>query len=71
MFLKNKTMSSFEKQLDAKQFVRVHRSFIVKVDQLAKIEPMEKESYIATLLTGEKINISKSGYARLKQFIGL
>lgn len=71
MFLKNKTMSSFEKQLDPKQFVRVHRSFIAKVDQLAKIEPMEKESYIATLLTGEKINISKSGYARLKQIIGL
>ncbi len=71
LFLKNKTMSSFEKQLDPKQFVRVHRSFIVKVDQLAKIEPMEKESYIATLLSGEKINISKSGYARLKQTIGL
>ncbi len=71
VFLKNKTMSSFEKQLDPKQFVRVHRSFITKVDQLAKIEPMEKESYIATLLTGEKINISKSGYARLKQIIGL
>ncbi|WP_437921761.1 LytR/AlgR family response regulator transcription factor [Sphingobacterium sp. LRF_L2] len=71
VFLKNKTMSSFEKQLDPKQFVRVHRSFIAKVDQLAKIEPMEKESYIATLLTGEKINISKSGYARLKQIIGL
>lgn len=71
MFLKNKTMSSFEKQLDPKQFVRVHRSFIAKVDQLAKIEPMEKESYIATLLTGEKVNISKSGYARLKQIIGL
>lgn len=71
MFLKNKTMSSFEKQLDPKQFVRIHRSFIAKVDQLAKIEPMEKESYIATLLTDEKINISKSGYARLKQVIGL
>lgn len=71
MFLKNKTMASFEKQLDPKQFVRVHRSYIAKVDQLAKIEPLEKESYIATLLTGEKINISKSGYARLKQIIGL
>lgn len=71
MFLKNKTMSSFEKQLDGKQYVRVHRSFIVKVDQLQKIEPMEKDSYIATLLTGEKVNISKSGYARLKQVIGL
>ncbi|GGH17213.1 response regulator [Sphingobacterium alkalisoli] len=71
MFLKNKTMSSFEKQLDSKQFVRVHRSFIIKVDQLAKIEPMEKESYRGILLNGEKVNISKSGYARLKQTIGL
>ena len=71
VFLKNKTMSSFEKQLDPKQFVRVHRSFIAKVDQLAKIELLEKESYIATLTNGEKINISKSGYARLKQIIGL
>src|SRR5690606_32263301 len=71
MFLKNKTMSSFEKQLVSKQFVRVHRSFIATVDQLDKLEPMEKEIYIATSLTGEKINISKSGYARLKQIIGL
>lgn len=71
LFLKNKTMSSFEKQLDPKQFIRVHRSFIIKVDQLAKIEPMEKDSFIATLLTGDKVNISKSGYTRLRQTIGL
>lgn len=71
MFLKNKTMRSFEQQLDPKQFVRVHRSYIARVDQLTKIEPMEKESYVATLLTGDKINISKAGYARLKQVIGL
>lgn len=71
MFLKNKTMASFEKQLDPKQFVRVHRSFIVKVDQLVKIEPMEKESYKALLLNGDKVNISKAGYTRLKQTIGL
>lgn len=71
MYLKNKTMSSFEKQLDSKQFVRVHRSYIIKVDQLSKIEPMEKDSYKAILLNGEKVSISKSGYARLKQTIGL
>lgn len=71
MYLKNKTMASFEKQLDPKQFVRVHRSFIIKVDQLSKIEPMEKESYKGILINGDKINISKSGYTRLKQTIGL
>ncbi|MGJ1263251.1 LytR/AlgR family response regulator transcription factor [Sphingobacterium spiritivorum] len=71
MFLKNKTMSSFEKQLDPKNFVRVHRSFMIRVDQLSKIEPLEKENYIATLISGDKINVSKSGYARLKQLIGM
>lgn len=71
MFLKNKTMASFEKQLDAKQFVRVHRSFILRVDQLARLEPMEKDNYIAILHTGDKVNISKSGYTRLKKVIGM
>ncbi|WP_270087775.1 LytR/AlgR family response regulator transcription factor [Sphingobacterium sp. SYP-B4668] len=71
MFLKNKTMSSFEKQLDPKNFIRVHRSFMIRVDQLSKIEPLEKENYIATLVSGDKINVSKSGYARLKQTIGM
>jgi two-component system LytT family response regulator len=71
MYLKNKTMSFFEKSLDPNQFVRIHRSFIIKVDQLAKLEPYEKDSYIAALTSGEKLNISKSGYARLKQLIGI
>ena len=71
MYLKNKTMTFFEKALDSNQFVRIHRSFIIKVDQLAKLEPYEKDSYIAALVSGEKLNISKSGYARLKQLIGI
>ncbi|MNN16089.1 Sensory transduction protein LytR [compost metagenome] len=71
MYLKNKTMAFFEKSLDPNQFVRIHRSFIIKVDQLAKLEPYEKDSYIAALTSGEKLNISKSGYARLKQLIGI
>ena len=71
MYLKNKTMAFFEKSLDSNQFVRIHRSFIIKVDQLAKLEPYEKDSYIAALISGEKLNISKSGYARLKQLIGI
>lgn len=71
MFLKNKTMKSFEEELDSSQFVRVHRSYIVKIDQLEKIEPYEKESFMGTLISGDKVNISKSGYAKLKQVIGM
>jgi len=69
--LKKKTMNYFEEVLDEKQFVRVHRSYIVQVSQITRIESMEKESHIALLKSGAKIPLSKSGYARLKEVLGL
>ena len=71
MFLKKKTMSFYENSLDATQFVRVHRSYILNLQQLTKIEPMEKETYIALLKSGVKVPLSKSGYAKLKGVLGL
>ena len=70
-FLKNRTMSHFEKLLDENVFVRTHRSYIVNVQQITRIDPYEKESYVAILKNGTKVNVSKSGYARLKQVLGL
>jgi two-component system LytT family response regulator len=70
-FLKNKTMSFFERSLPAADFVRVHRSYILHVRQVTRIEPYEKDQQIALLRGGAKIPISKSGYARLKQVLGL
>ena len=71
MFLKKKTMSFYEQSLDASQFVRVHRSYIINLQQLTKIEPMEKETYLALLKSGVKVPLSKSGYAKLKGVLGL
>ena len=71
MFLKKKTMSFYEKTLDESQFVRVHRSYILNLQQLTKIEPLEKETYLALLKTGAKVPLSKSGYAKLKLVLGL
>jgi len=71
MFLKKKTMSFYENSLDASQFVRVHRSYIINLQQLTKIEPMEKETYLALLKTGVKVPLSKSGYGKLKSVLGL
>ena len=71
MFLKKKTMSFYENSLEASQFVRVHRSYIINLQQLTKIEPMEKETYIALLKSGVKVPLSKSGYAKLKTVLGL
>lgn len=70
-FLKNKTMASFEEQLNPLHFVRVHRSFIVKVDHIARLEPLEKDSHVAILSDGQKVNVSRNGYARLKQLLGM
>ncbi len=71
MFLKKKTMSFYEQSLDPSQFVRVHRSYIIHLQQLTKIEPLEKETYLALLKSGVKVPLSKSGYAKLKVVLGL
>jgi two-component system LytT family response regulator len=68
-YLKEKTMKYYESHLDAKDFVRVHRSFIVKVDQVKRLEPYGKSSYIAVLGQGQKINVSLSGYKKLKEVL--
>ncbi len=70
-FLKNKTMSFYEQTLDPQQFVRVHRSYIVQVNQITKIEPYQKESHLAILRDGKRVPVSKTGYAKLKEVLGI
>ncbi len=70
-FLKKKTMNYYEQVLDENTFVRVHRSFIINLNQLTKIEALEKNSYIAILKNNTRIPISRNSYARLKSVLGL
>lgn len=70
-FLKNKTMNHFEKLLDAGQFVRSHRSYIINISQITRIDPYEKDSHVAVLRSGTKIPISRGGYAKVKSVLGL
>lgn len=70
-FIKNRTMGNFEQLLDAQQFVRSHRSYIVNVQFITRIDPYEKENYLAILKTGEKVPVSKTGYVKLKAVLGL
>ena len=65
-FLKQKTMAFFEAHLNPNEFIRVHRSYIVKLDEIRKIEPYEKASYIIVLKDGRSIPLSRSGYSKLK-----
>jgi len=70
-FLKNKTLSFYEQTLDPQQFVRVHRSYILHISQITKIEPYQKETHMAVLRNGQQIPISKTGYSKLKSILGL
>ncbi len=71
VFVKKKTMSYFEQAFNPKQFVRVHRSFIVQINQINKMEPSDKETMVAILKNGTKIPLSKTGYPKLKAVLGI
>ncbi|MGC8823098.1 MAG: LytR/AlgR family response regulator transcription factor [Bacteroidales bacterium] len=65
--LKEKTMKYFETHLPDRQFVRIHRSYIVNIDYIAQIEHFSKETYLAILKNGTKLKISDSGYKLLRE----
>jgi len=69
--LKKKTMSHFEEVLDKVDFLRVHRSYILNLQQITKIEASEKGSHIALLKSGVKIPLSRMGYGKLKEVLGV
>ena len=71
LFLKKKTMSYYEQTLDPAQFVRVHRSFILPIAQLTRIEPLEKDSHVALLKNGTRVPLSRTGYTKLRTVLGL
>jgi len=70
-FFKNKTMSFFEKTLDSSQFIRIHRSYIINLSQVSRIELKEKESYIVLLKSDIWLPVSKTGYLKLKTSLGI
>jgi len=70
-FLKEQTMKFFEENLPSQQFVRIHRSFIVNVNEVMNIELYEKESYRVHLRSGKKLKASVSGYRVLKDSVQL
>ena len=70
-YLKKKTMGHYEKTLDSKQFVRVHRSYLLNLQELTRIEPLEKDTHIALLKSGAKVPLSQSGYAKLREVLGI
>ena len=68
--LKQQTLADAEAVLDATRFVRIHRSYILNVDRLAKLELYAKDSHAAILRDGTRLPVSRSGYSRLNALIG-
>jgi two-component system LytT family response regulator len=67
--LKQQTISSLESALDPSRFLRIHRSFIVNLERVVKVEPYAKETHVAVLQNGTQLPVSRAGYARLRAFL--
>jgi two-component system LytT family response regulator len=67
--LKEQTLSELEGQLDGRRFVRVHRSYLLNIERLGRVELYAKDSRIAILHDGTKLPVSRAGYQRLQQLL--
>ena len=70
-YLKKMTMKSLEDAMDPGKFARVHRSFMVNLNQITQIEPFERDSDILKMRDGNQVPVSKTGYSRLRLVLGL
>lgn len=66
---KQQTMSDLESQLDPARFVRIHRSYLLNIDRLSRLELYSKDSWLAILTSGAHLPVSRAGHARLKELI--
>jgi len=69
-YLKQQTIASLEESLDPRQFIRIHRSYIVNLDRVVKMEPYTKDTKVAVLNDGKQLPVSRSGYQRLTALLG-
>jgi two-component system LytT family response regulator len=67
--LKQQTIASLETMLDPKNFLRIHRSYLVNLERVARVEPYGKDTHVAVLQDGTKLPVSRTGYARLRTLL--
>jgi two-component system LytT family response regulator len=69
-YLKQQPISALEASLDPAKFVRIHRSYLINLNRLTRLEPYSKDSKVAVLDSGAKLPVSRTGHARLKELLG-
>jgi two-component system, LytTR family, response regulator len=68
-YLKDQTLATVETLLDPSRFVRIHRSYLLNIERIARVELYAKDSRIAILRDGTKLPVSRAGYARLAKLL--
>ena len=69
-YLKEQTLAEVEASLDPTKFVRIHRSYVLNLDRLARVDLNEREQRMAVLTDGGRLPVSRAGYARLSALLG-
>jgi two-component system LytT family response regulator len=67
--LKQQTLADVEQRVDPSRFVRIHRSYLLNVDRIARIELIAKDSRLVILKDGTQLPLSRSGHARLREML--
>jgi two-component system LytT family response regulator len=68
-YLKDQTLTKVEAALDPARFVRIHRSYLLNIDRIARVELYAKDSRVAILRDGTRLPVSRAGYARLSKLL--
>jgi two-component system LytT family response regulator len=68
-YLKDQTMGAVEASVDPERFVRIHRSYLLNIERIARVELYAKDSRVAILRDGRRLPVSRAGYARLSKLL--
>jgi two-component system, LytTR family, response regulator len=68
-YLKDQTMAAVDASLDPSRFVRIHRSYLLNIERIARVELYAKDSRVAILHDGRRLPVSRAGYARLSKLL--
>jgi two-component system LytT family response regulator len=68
-YLKDQTLAAVEASLDPARFVRIHRSYLLNIDRIMRVELYAKDSRVAILRDGRRLPVSRAGYARLTRLL--
>jgi two-component system, LytTR family, response regulator len=68
-YLLRETMTALEAKLDPAEFVRIHRSTIVRVDRIRELEPLFQGDYVVILSDGTRLSSSRGYRERLQELL--